>query len=156
MQKITRHSRTVRLTHWTVAMSGIVLLFSGFGQMPMYKRYNIIKLPLMSWSGNFEITLLLHYLGATVFTAAVFFHIAYHIRRREFGIVPRKGDIAESLQGVLAMLGLAVEPRHQKFQAKQRIIYLLMGLNALLLILTGLAKSYKNLGVIVLDPVFLQ
>ena len=37
-----RHSLTVRVTHWVVALSGILLLFSGFGQLPLYKRYNLI------------------------------------------------------------------------------------------------------------------
>ncbi len=156
MQKVTRHSFVVRVNHWIIAVSGILLLFSGFGQMPMYKRYNIVKLPMMSWAGDFEITLLLHYLGAAVFTAAVFFHLSYHYRRKEFGIIPGKKDLAGSLRGVLAMFGLAEEPRHQKFQAKQKIVYAVMGLNALVLIVTGLIKSYKNLGAIIIDPMLLQ
>jgi len=76
-----RHSLTVRVTHWVVALSGILLLFSGFGQLPLYKRYNLIKVPGFFWSGNYEITLLIHYLTAAVFTAAVFFHLVYHYRR---------------------------------------------------------------------------
>ncbi len=156
MAKITRHSAVVRFNHWLVALSGILLLFSGFGQMPMYKRYNIIMLPLLSWSGNYEITLFLHYLSAAVFSAAVFFHITYHYRRKEFGLLPVKGDVTDAIKGILAMLGLTDQPRHQKFQAKQKIIYLIIGINALILIFTGLVKSYKNLGSIIIEPMFLQ
>ncbi len=156
MQKVHRHPGIVRLSHWLVACSGILLLFSGFGQMPMYKRYNIIKIPGLSWSGDFEITLLIHYLAAVVFTAAIAFHLVYHFRRKEFGIVPRKGDLRESVQGFLAMAGLASEPQHEKFQAKQRVIYAIIGSASLLLVITGLVKSYKNLGAIVLDPMLLQ
>ena len=156
MGKIQRHSLTVRVSHWLIAVSGMLLLFSGFGQMPMYKRYNIVKIPGLSWSDNYEITLLLHYIGAAVFTGAIVFHLLYHFRRKEFGIVPKRGDIGESWRGLLAMAGLAEEPRHGKFQAKQRVIYAIFGGTGLLLVLTGLVKSYKNLGAIVLDPMLLQ
>jgi len=156
MQTVQRHNLTVRITHWLIAVSGILLLFSGFGQMPMYKRYNVVKIPGLSWSDNYEITLLIHYITASLFCAAVLFHLVYHFRRKEFGIMPKKGDIGESLRGFAAMFGLGEEPEHGKFQAKQRIIYAIIGSTALLLIVTGLIKSYKNLGAIVLDPMLLQ
>ncbi len=151
-----RHSLTVRITHWVIALSGILLLFSGFGQLPLYKRYYVVKIPGLAWSSNYEITLLIHYLAATVFTAAVCFHLVYHYRRREFGILPKRGDISDSIKGLKAMFGLGDEPHHEKFQAKQRIIYTIIGSTSLVLIVTGLIKSYKNLGAIVLDPMFLQ
>jgi len=156
MRKVIRHSLTVRLTHWIIAVSGVMLLFSGFGQLPMYKRYNIVKIPGLAWSSNFEITLLLHYISAAVFTAAVVFHLMYHFRRKQFGILPRKGDIRDSLKGLMAMIGQAQEPHHEKFQAKQRVIYAVIGSASLTLIITGLIKSYKNLGAIILDPMLLQ
>ncbi len=151
-----RHSLTVRITHWLVALSGIILLFSGFGQMPMYKRYNVVKIPGLAWSDNYEITLVIHYISAAIFTAAIIFHLIYHLRRGEFAIVPKRGDIAASIQGIRAMLGMGDEPHHGKFQAKQRIIYTIIGATSLVLVVTGLIKSYKNLGAIVLDPMLLQ
>lgn len=156
MKTVIRHSVTVRLSHWAIALSGILLLFSGFGQMPMYTRYNIVKLPGLAWSSNYQLTLLLHYLGAALFTSAVIFHLLYHWRRRELALLPRKGDIKASIHGLLAMIGLVEEPPHGKFQAKQRVIYAIFGCTTLTLILTGLVKSYKNLGVITLDPMLLQ
>jgi len=156
MKTVFRHSLTVRLTHWLVAVSGILLLFSGFGQLPMYKRYNLVKLPGFAWSSNYEITLLIHYISAIIFTSVVIFHLLYHLRRHEFAIIPRKGDLKESLQGLKAMIGLANEPLHEKFQAKQRVIYAIIGVTGLILIATGLIKSFKNLGTIILDPIFLQ
>lgn len=156
MATVQRHSLTVRLTHWFIALSGILLLFSGFGQLPMYKRYNVVKIPGFAWSSNYEITLLIHYVSAALFCAAIVFHLVYHFRRREFGILPRRGDIGASLQGLKAMFGFGEEPAHEKFQAKQRIIYAIIGLTSLTLVITGLIKSYKNLGPIVLDPMFLQ
>jgi Ni,Fe-hydrogenase I cytochrome b subunit len=43
--KVLRHDRTVRIIHWLIALSCFVLVFSGFGQMPVYKRYMITDLP---------------------------------------------------------------------------------------------------------------
>ena len=54
------------------------------------------------------------------------------------------------------MFGSGEEPAHGKFQAKQRVIYAAIGSTTLILVITGLIKSYKNLGAIVLDPMFLQ
>lgn len=156
MATVQRHTLTVRLTHWVIAVSGILLLFSGFGQMPMYKRYNVVKIPGLAWSSNYEITLLIHYVAAAFFCAGIAFHLVYHLRRKEFGIVPRRGDIGESIQGFKAMFGMGEEPEHDKFQAKQRLIYAVIGVTALALMGTGLIKSYKNLGAIILDPMFLQ
>ncbi len=156
MEKVVRHSLTVRLTHWIIAFSGIILLFSGFMQMPMGKRYNIVKIPGLSWAGNFEVTLLVHYIGAAIFTAVVFFHLMYHFKRKEFAIVPQLKDIGGAIQGFLAMFGLGKEPGHGKFQAKQKIIYAIIGLTTLILIISGLIKSFKNLGPIILDPMLLQ
>lgn len=146
----------VRITHWLVAASGILLIFSGFGEMPMYKRYNVVKIPGLGWSGDYWTMLDIHYLTAAIFTAAVFFHILYHYRRREFAIMPRKGDFHESLVTIKAMLRGRKEPPHEKFLAEQRLAYVIMGATSILLIITGLIKVYKNIGPVVLNPVFLN
>jgi len=144
------------MTHWIVAFTGIILLFSGFMQLPMGKRYNIVKIPGLSWAGDFELTLLIHYLSAALFTAVVFFHMVYHLKRNEFAIMPKPGDLGNATRGFLAMFGLGEEPHHCKFQAKQKVIYVIIGSTSLVLIITGLIKSFKNLGPIVLDPMLLQ
>jgi formate dehydrogenase gamma subunit len=150
--RVIRHSRTVRLAHWAVALSGMALMFSGLGQMPMFRRYNIVKLPGMAWSDNFEIHLIIHYVAALVFGAAVFFHLVYHLRRREFAAVPRRGDGVESWRIIVAMVRGRPEPPSGKFLAEQRLAYAAIGITSLVLIATGLVKSYKNLGPITIEP----
>ena len=153
--KVLRHSKTVRWTHWLIALSGMLLLFSGFGELPMYERYMVTRIPGLGWSNDYDIQLTIHYLGAVVFTAATFFHMLYHLRRREFAIWPKRGDLAESLDIIKAMLSGKKEPPHGKFLAEQRLAYLAIGGVSLVLILTGLIKTYKNTGPVVLDPTFL-
>ncbi len=151
---VPRHSLAVRINHWVVALSGLVLLFSGFGELPMYQRYNLVKVP--GWSGDFGLNLIIHYLAAAVFLAAVFFHVVYHLRRREFAAWPKRGDMRESIHIIKAMLTGKEEPPHGKFLAEQRLAYAAIFLTVLLLVVSGLIKTWKNLGPVVLDPTFLQ
>lgn len=154
--KVLRHSKVVRLTHWLIAASGLVLLFSGIGQLPMYKRYNIIKLPGMAWAGDYDITLVMHLIAAALFSAAIVFHLIFHFRRREFAALPQKGDTKESIHIIKAMLTGKKEPPHGKFLAEQRLAYAAIGGVSLILVVTGLIKVYKNLGAITLPPAFIE
>ena len=153
--KVLRHSLTIRLNHWFIALSGFVLIFSGMGELPMYKRYNVVKIPGLSWAGDFWLQLDLHYYGAMIFMAAVFFHMMFHFRRDEYSIIPQRGDVKESIEIIWAMLRGRKEPAHDKFLAEQRLAYAAIGLVTLVLILTGLIKAYKNIGPIVLNPDFM-
>lgn len=141
---IQRHSKVVRYSHWAIAISGLALLFSGFGELPMYKRYMLNELPGMAWAANYEIQLVIHYIAAFVFTSAVFFHLLYHWRRREFAALPRKGDVKESVEIIKAMATGGEEPPQDKFLAEQRLVYAGFGGVILVLIVTGLLKSLKN------------
>ncbi len=156
IEKILRHTWLERITHWIVAISGLLLLFSGFGQMPMYKRYNIIKIPGLSWANNYELTLIMHLSAAFFFTAAVCFHILYHYRRKEFAALPKKGDFSESIHIIWAMIRGKAEPPHGKFLAEQRLAYAAIGFTTMILIFTGIIKTYKNLGSIVIPHEFLS
>jgi phosphoglycerol transferase MdoB-like AlkP superfamily enzyme len=41
-------------------------LFSGFGQMPIFKRYYFSDLPLLGWTANFYILSNIHYISAAI------------------------------------------------------------------------------------------
>jgi formate dehydrogenase gamma subunit len=142
-----RHSPAVRVVHWTIAASILLLFFSGFGQMPLYKRYMLTEVPGLAWTGDYWFTLKLHYAGALVLTAAVAWHMATHFVRREFGLIPRKGDVGESVRILWAMATGRPEPPADKYLAEQRLAYVYIGVNVVLLIVTGLVKTVKNFGV---------
>ncbi len=153
---VVRHPLAVRLTHWLMAGSGIALLFSGLGELPMYKRYNVIKLPGLSWAADFELNLVIHYVASVIFVAAAVFHLVYHWRRRELAALPRQGDMGESVEIIKAMVRGEAEPPHGKFLAEQRLAYAAMAFISGLLIVTGLLKVYKNMGDITWAPAVLQ
>jgi cytochrome b subunit of formate dehydrogenase len=149
---VRRHSVLVRVEHWAVAISGILLIFSGAGQMPMYQRYGLTSIPGFGWSGDFLLQLRLHEIAASVFMAAVAFHVVYHLLRRETAIAPRRGDLRESLRIVLATFGIGEEPANDKFLAEQRVAYAAIGAAALLLSLTGALKIARSAGWLFLPP----
>ena len=151
MAKIKRHGWPVRFVHWTVALSTLALIFTGFGQMPMYKRYMIDQLPGMAWTSNYTVTLTGHYIFAVILIFAVTYHIVFHIIRKEYDILPRKGDFKESYLIIKAMLTGGKEPENDKYLAEQRLAYAYIGVMLLVLIVTGVIKVIKNLPMVTLD-----
>ena len=149
---VVRHSWIEIAEHWAVAISGILLLFSGFGEFPMYKRYMVTSIPGFSWAGDFWIHLKIHYLAAIVFTSAIVFHIVYHGLRGDRGLLPHRGDFYASWLTIRSFLGLREEPKADKYLPEQRLAYVFIGVVSLVLIVTGLVKVTKNLPWVYLPP----
>lgn len=57
----------------------LMLTLSGFGQMPIFKRYYIADIPGLDWLAEFHITHLLHYVFAVIFTIFVFYAATMHL-----------------------------------------------------------------------------
>jgi hypothetical protein len=53
-----------RILRWLYVLTLIVMGFTGFGQMPIFKRYYIADIPGMGWAAKFYLTHYIHYLGA--------------------------------------------------------------------------------------------
>ena len=64
------NSRAISLPgRWIYLITVIFLVLSGFGQMPIFKRYYIADIPGLGWLAEFFITHYIHYLAATLFLA---------------------------------------------------------------------------------------
>jgi len=142
---VVRHSYLVIVQHWLVAVSGIVLLFSGFGQMPIYKRYMLDQVPGFGWASDFILNFKIHMIAAAVFTFAAVFHLVYHFIEGGRSIMPMRGDLRESVHIIKAIVKGEKEPPHGKFLAEQRLAYAFIGFSILILIVTGLFKFADNL-----------
>jgi formate dehydrogenase gamma subunit len=142
---VVRHSGLVIVQHWLVAVSGIVLLFSGFGQMPIYKRYMLDQVPGFGWASDFILNFKIHMIAAAFFTFAAVFHLVYHYIEGGRSIMPMKGDMRESVHIIKAILKGEKEPPHGKFLAEQRLAYAFIGFSIILLIVTGMFKFADNL-----------
>jgi len=150
--RIKRHTIIEVLEHWVMAVSGIVLLFTGLGCLPLFKRYYIAEIPGFAWTGDFNTVTTVHYTASIFFLMVVVFHIFYHSIRKEFGLLPKKGDVKNGIRVVLAMIGIGKEPPSDKYLPEQRIAYVGIGIIILLLTVTGVIKILKNLEWIVLSP----
>ncbi len=89
-------SNGTRLTAGNRAIARVFILamaltaFTGFGQMPIFKRYYISDIPGMAWSADFYATHFLHYLGATVLLGLFAYFILDYILtgRKQFRLTP--------------------------------------------------------------------
>ncbi len=142
---VVRHSALELIEHWAIAISGLVLLFTGIFELPVAKRYYIITVPGLGWSADFITSLYLHYAAALVFTAVGVFHLIYHGLLGEKGLMPQKGDFAKSITVIKSFIGLGKEPPMHKYLPEQRLAYVGMAFIILMLILSGLVKTYKNI-----------
>jgi cytochrome b subunit of formate dehydrogenase len=133
--KILRHNLAIRFVHWTTALSIFILIFTGFGQMPVYRRYNVDQIPGLGWSSDFLITLNIHYVAAIVLIFISIYYLAYIIGTRRFDILPRRGDVKESMQIFASMVGLAEEPDNSKYLAEQRLAFAVTAFSVLMLII---------------------
>lgn len=155
VMKVKRHSISVRFVHWSVAISTFILIFSGFGQMPMYRRYMIDQIPGLSWSSDFAVTLIIHYAAAALLIFAMAYHLVYHLMRKETDLLPKKGDMKKSYQSIKIMIAGGSEPKEEKYLAKQRLAYAYIASLLLALVATGMIKVYKNLPGVLLSEGFM-
>ena len=56
-----------------------MLAFTGFGQMPIYKRYYISDIPGLAWSADFYVTHLLHYIFSILLLGIVCYAVFNHL-----------------------------------------------------------------------------
>ena len=144
-EKMVRQPKVNRFVHWTAAISIIMLIITGLGQMPLYGRYLGPNPPaLLEWLQSYEITLWIHYIAASVLIFTIVFHAIHHLIRKEFAIIPRKGDVKGSYHLMKAMILKKEEPPSHKYLPEQRLAYALFAVSIILLIVTGAFKVYQN------------
>jgi formate dehydrogenase gamma subunit len=142
---IKRHETIVLLEHWGIAISGLVLLISGIFQMPSAARYKITAIPGFWWSGDFFVTLEIHYLASVVFVGTIIFHVVYHLMLKERAMIPQSGDVGESIKVVKTFITKDPEPPFGKYLPEQRLAYVMIAVPVLMLLVSGLVKTWKNL-----------
>ncbi len=80
---------------------------SGFGQMPIFKRYYIADLPGLGWLAQFYTTHYIHYLGAILFLVlAAYMAVDYVVLKRRSRKITITGWIRCILLGVVLVSGV--------------------------------------------------
>jgi len=96
-------SEKYRLLRWAFGILIAVMAFTGFGQMPIYKRYYISAIPGMAWSADYHVTLFIHYLGAVLLICLLAYAITGHalLKGRAARITPAGYVRAAILAGLV-------------------------------------------------------
>ena len=153
---ILRHNRFVIWTHWIIALSSLVLIITGLGQMPFYRRHNIISLPGLTWSEQQSLFLQLHYFASAILVGIILIHLIYHLKRKEFSLLPNQNDFFRLLPLPGRWRNQRNPREHFKYYSNQRLSYALTGLSLLLLVVSGAIKTYKNFPGVDLSHALLQ
>lgn len=66
---------------WLYFVAVGVAIFSGFGQMPIYKRYYINSIPGLGWSENYVTLSQVHYLAAALLVGIIAWRLTLAARR---------------------------------------------------------------------------
>jgi hypothetical protein len=79
-----------RARRWLHGLTMAVMAFTGFGQMPIFKRYYISSIPGMGWSADFYLTHIIHYLGASLLLGLLAYAITGYLfgGKRVFRVTP--------------------------------------------------------------------
>jgi heme A synthase len=92
---------------WLYILTFTVMAFTGFGQMPIFKRYYVSDIPGMGWSANFYLTHYIHYLGAIFLIGLIAYIIVDYILsgRKEFGLTS-SAYVRIALLGAIVVTGI--------------------------------------------------
>lgn len=72
----TRENRPMRFMY---VLTVFLMALTGFGQMPIYKRYYLSDIPGFGWLANFWTTRYVHYAGAALLLALLVYLLVEHV-----------------------------------------------------------------------------
>jgi uncharacterized membrane protein (UPF0182 family) len=85
----------------------LFLTLSGFGQMPIFKRYYIADIPGLGWLAKFFVTHTIHYLGAILLLALfAYILVNYLLLDRSRHVITRSGYFRGILLGAIVITGI--------------------------------------------------
>ena len=92
---------------WLYIMIFIVMAFTGFGQMPIFKRYYISDIPGMGWAAKFYLTHYIHYLGAIFLLALIAYAItSYFLEDKKYARLTGAAYVRIALLGAIVVTGI--------------------------------------------------
>jgi hypothetical protein len=103
-------SRPVR---WMYLATAFFLVLTGFGQMPIFKRYYIADIPGLGWLAEFFVTHYIHYLAAVLFLAfASYMIVDYLLLKRKSRKLTATGYVRTALIAGMLASGLFLVVRN--------------------------------------------
>ncbi|MGW8303690.1 MAG: hypothetical protein ACWGNO_16550 [Desulfobacterales bacterium] len=103
-------SRTVRYFY---LLTVLLLTLTGFGQMPIFKRYYIADIPGLGWLAQFYVTHYIHYLAAILILALVAYRVSdYLILQRKHLRLTASGYVRGAIVAGILVSGLLLVIRN--------------------------------------------
>ena len=143
--------RTVRYVY---LITVFLLTLTGFGQMPIFKRYYIADIPGLGWLAQFYVTHYIHYLAAIIVLALVAYRVIdYLILQRKHLRLTASGYVRGAIIAGILVSGLLLVIRNQAgSRLDPRLVILLdlahLGLVIAFLMIAGycliLKKQWTN------------
>ena len=98
---------------WFYLTTVFFLTLSGFGQMPIFKRYYIADIPGLGWLAEFFITHYIHYLAALLFIAfSAYVIVDYLLSQRKSRKMTASGYVRSALLGGILASGVLLVIRN--------------------------------------------
>jgi small-conductance mechanosensitive channel len=92
---------------WFYLLTVFFLTLTGFGQMPIFKRYYIADIPGLGWLAEFFITHYIHYLGAILFLGfTAYIIIDYLLSKRKSRQMTTTGYVRSALLAGILTSGI--------------------------------------------------
>ena len=96
-----------RFMRYLFMLSIFLMVLTGFGQMPIYKRYYISDIPGLGWLADFFITRYVHYAGAAVLLALLsYFLFDYFFLQRKNLKITLTGHLRIGLLAGIVITGI--------------------------------------------------
>jgi len=92
-----------KILKWLLMITITALTISGFGQMPIFKRYYIADIPGLAWTADYYITHNIHYTGAVILLAlsAYLLTVYFLFQKKNFYITRPGFLLIFSLSGLI-------------------------------------------------------
>ena len=104
-----------RIFRYGYLVTLLFLTLSGFGQLPIFKRYYIADIPGFGWLAKFYTTHYIHYLAAIILITLLSYVIANHLLiNRRYQRVTLSGYIKGALLGGIVITGIFLVLRNLK------------------------------------------
>ncbi|MBF0204547.1 MAG: hypothetical protein HQK67_09595 [Desulfamplus sp.] len=68
-----------KIIRYSYLVTVVFLVLTGFGQMPIFKRYHVADIPGLGWLAQFYVTHAMHYIFAALFIAICTYAYVDHI-----------------------------------------------------------------------------
>jgi hypothetical protein len=108
MDNVQPDSKAIRVPgRWFYLITMLFLALSGFGQMPIFKRYYIADIPGLGWLAEFFVTHYIHYLAAVLFLAfSAYLIVDYFLSKRTVSQMTTSGYVRSALLAGIVISGV--------------------------------------------------